>query len=411
MSSDTQLDPEGTLFHEYVHYFMFQHSDAPYPLWYSEGFAELFSNLEFNEDHFIIGEVPSHRSFGLTTVPVDLEKMFDPPASPDRYRTVRTYGHGWLLASHLNLNPERRGQMTRYMQAIAEGKPIMEAAEIAFGDLDVLRRELEEFRRGAARTLKVPYATQADPAVEIRPLDEAQAARMETMIIQKRGVDEKQAASLVNKTRGLVQRYPQSPEVLLVAMEAEFDARNYGESEELAQSVLAADPDSTEAAMYYADAALRQSYEDPSKLPVARSRFAAANRMETDHAYPLYGYYLTYLFDESVDEIPETAKRALEASFRYAPFDNSVRQALVHMLLMEDRPNEAKIVGASYIDGNGGFDCLRRKKFDEYLAGNKEPLLEQVRPRHPGDFWDEDRRKAESEKIEKEIEEAGCKVD
>ena len=191
ISRDVQLDPKGTLFHEYVHYFMFQHSDAPYPLWYSEGFAELFSNVEFNDDHFIIGEVPSHRSISLTTVPIDLEKMFDPPAGGDRYTTARTYAHGWLLASHLNLNPERRGQMTRYMQAIAADKPIMEAAEIAFGDLNVLRDELEEFRQGAARTLKVPYATQADPAVEIRKLNEAQAARMDILIPQKRGVDEK----------------------------------------------------------------------------------------------------------------------------------------------------------------------------------------------------------------------------
>ncbi len=404
------LEPKSTLFHEYVHYFMFQHSDAPYPLWYSEGFAELFSNVEFFDDHFVIGEVPTARSYSLSTIPIDLEKTFDPPAKRDRDTTGRTYAHGWLIASHLNLNPERRGQMGKYMEAIGQGKSRMEAAEYAFGDLEVLRKELEEFRKGAARILKVPYATQADPAVEIRPLNEAQAARMETMIIVKRGVEDDEAQGVANKARSLVSRYPNSPDVLLTAMEAEFRARNYGEAESLAQRVLEVDPDSTEAAMYYADAALRQSYTDPSKLEEARSRFAAANRMENDHAYPLYGYYLTFLFDED-EEVSDTAKAALESAFRYAPFDDTVRRTLVHMLLVEDRPEEARIVGAEFLDGQGGYKCMLRKKYQQYQEGNKEPLLEEIRPRHPGEYWDEDRRKAEREKTEAEIEEYGCEVD
>ena len=404
------LDPQGILFHEYVHYFMFQHSDAPYPQWYSEGFAELFSNVEFFDDYFVIGDVPTARSYSLATIPIDLEKTFDPPAKRDRNTTGRTYAHGWLLASHLNLNPERRGQMGKYMAAIGEGKSRMEAARIAFGDLDVLRKELEEFRQGKARTLKVPYATQADPPVEVHELNDAQAARMEAMIITNRGVDEDQAASVVRKTRALVERFPQSPEVLLAATEAEIKARNYAEAETLAERAIAADPDSTEAAMFYGDIALRQAFNDPSKLAEARSRYAAANRMESDHAYPLYGYYLTYLFDES-EEMSDVAKAGLESAFRYAPYDYPIRQAVVHMLLREDRPAEAKIVGAVFLDGQGGQQCMLRKMFAEFEDGKREPLLNEVRPDHPGEYKDEDARKAENEALEKRIEEYGCKVD
>lgn len=35
------ISPEAVLFHEYAHYFMYYHKPAAYPLWYSEGFAEL----------------------------------------------------------------------------------------------------------------------------------------------------------------------------------------------------------------------------------------------------------------------------------------------------------------------------------------------------------------------------------
>ncbi|MEL1249867.1 hypothetical protein [Aurantiacibacter gilvus] len=413
LDEDLQLDPRGILFHEYVHYFMFQHADAPYPLWYSEGFAELFATLEFEDDYFVIGEMPTARSFSLATLPIDLERTFDPPARRTREDTGYTYAHGWLIASHLNLNPERRGQMTEYMVAIGQGASPMEAARRAFGDLDVLRDELEEFRQGRARLLRVPYAVDADPAVEIHRLADDEAARMNLMIRSNRGVDEDEAQRLVSEARSLVAEYPQSEAVLLAATEAEFDARNYAEAESLASRVLEIDPESTEAAIYFADVALRRTYEDPSQIIEARRRFAAANRMENDHAYPLYGYYLTYLFDPEYegDEVPVTAKQALEASFAYAPFDSTVRQALVHMLLTEGRPDEARIVGASYLTGNGGYACMLRKKFDEYLAGNEEPLLDEVRPDHPGEYLDEEAREARNDEVEAEIEEYGCEVD
>ena len=408
--SDLMLDPKATLFHEYVHYFMFQHRDAPYPLWYSEGFAELFSTIEFEEENFVIGEVPSYRSIALSTIDIDLEDTFDPPARQTRETVGRTYAHGWLIASHLNLNPDRRGQMGAYMAAIARGFHRLRTAREAFGDLEVLRQELEEFRQGEARLLRVPYAVNADPAVEIRELTDAETARMDVMIRSKRGVDEDDAQRLVRDARRLLADYPGNEAVMLAATEAEFDARNYDEAESLAQQLLEMNPGSTEAAIYYADVAMRRSFEDPSQLAEARRRFAAANQMENDHAYPLYGYYLTHLFDES-EPVPDQAKYALEAAFGYAAFDQRVRSALVHMLLEEDRPEEARVVGATFFTGNSGYQCMLRKKYDEYLAGDKEPLLEDFRPDHPGEYLDEDAREARNDETEAEIEEYGCEVD
>ena len=156
--------------------------------------------------------------------------------------------------------------MGTYMAAIAQGKSPMEAAEESFGDLEVLRRELEEFRQGRARVLNVPYAAAADPEVNIRPLTEAETARMDLMINSKRGVDEDNAPRLARDARDLVGRYPQSEAVLLAATEAEFDARNYDEAERLARRVIEIEPESTMAAIYLADIALRQSHDDPSKL-------------------------------------------------------------------------------------------------------------------------------------------------
>lgn len=408
--SAMSLDPKSTLMHEYVHYFMFQHADAPYPRWYSEGFAELFSNVQFNDDHFIIGEVPPSRSGSLATVKINLEKTFDPPAKGDRDTIDRVYGHGWLMASHFNLKPERRGQITKYMRAIADGKPPMEAAQLAFGDLDKLTSELESFRKGRAFLLKVPYRTRKEPDVAIRVLAPDEAARMPIMIPAKSGVDESEAKKLVGTARALVERYPDSAAVLLAATEAEFDARNFDAAERLAERVLKIDPKSIDAAIYRAQIDLVRSLENPAKLAEARREFIAANNMTSDHAFPLYGYYLTHLFDASASEVPQAAKGALQDAFSLAPFDQGVRQALIHMLLTDNRAAEARVVGASYLTGKGGYACMLRKKFEAYEKGEKEALLEEVRPEHPAIYRDEAARKAERDKQREEIKKYGCEV-
>ena len=404
------LNPKSTLMHEYVHYFMFQHADAPYPLWYSEGFAELFSNVQFNADHFVIGEVPPARSFPLATIKVDLEKLFDPPAKGDRDTVGRVYGHGWLLASHLNLKPERRGQITTYMRAIADGKAPMDAARLAFGDLDKLTAELEAFRKGRAFLLKVPYRMATEPQVAIRQLAPDEAARMPVMIPSKRGVDEDEAKRLVNDARALVARYPSSAPVLLTATEAEIDARNFDAADQLADRVLAIDPKSIDAAVYRAQVDLMRSYVDSSKLAEARREFVAANNMSNDYAYPLFGYYLTYLFDPTVKEMPETAKAALQDAFGFAPFDSDVRRALIHMLLTQNRVAEARVLGASYLTGKGGYPCMLRKKFEAFEKGDKDALLDEIKPEHPGLYRDEAARKAERERNREEIKSYGCEV-
>lgn len=404
------LEPKAILMHEYVHYFMYQHADAPYPLWYSEGFAELFSNVQFSDDHFVIGEVPPWRSASLTLVKVDLKKTFDPPAKGTDNSIDRIYGHGWLLASHLNLKPERRGQIGKYIRAIADGKEPMDAAKIAFGDLDKLTAELEAFRKGRAFLLTVPYLQRTEPAVAIRALQPDEAARMSIMIRSKRGVDEGEAKKLAATARELAASYPESAPVLLAATEAELDARNFDAADSLADRTLKIDPKSVDAAIYRAQVDLMRSLDDPAKLVDARREFIAANNMKSDHAYPLYGYYLTYLFDKSLTEVPPPAKAALQDAFAYAPFDGDVRRALIHMLLTENRTAEARVVGASYLSGKGGYACMVRKKFDMFEKGDKDALLKEVKPEHPAIFRDEAARKAKADEQREEIEGYGCEV-
>ncbi len=381
--SGLELEPKAVLFHEYVHYFMFQHRNAPYPAWYREGFAEVFSTLRSEGNRFVIGDAPTWRSLEIMAVNLDIEKMMDPPAKPDRETGARTYGHGWLLASLLNFTPERRPQITDYVTRLARGEGRLEAAKAAFGDLHQLEKEMDSYRRGSAKVLKVPYMNAEKPKVAIRQLGADEEARIDLMIESKVGVDEKAAAKQLPKARALAEQFPQSVPVLLAAAEVEFDNKNYAEAEALSNKALAIDPKSTEAAINLANTSLMRSLEDKAMMAQARERFIAANNMENDHPVPLYGYYLTYLL--SGEEAPDSAKNALEGAYQYAPFDTGIRQALTHMFLLEGELGIAKSLLNPLIQTGHGTRVARclAYELDLFEKGDKEPLLKRLKPKHP----------------------------
>ena len=112
----------------------------------------------------------------------------------------------------------------------------------------------------------------------------------------------------------------------------------------------------------------------------------------------------------SVADAIEAKKAALESAFAYAPFDQGVRRAIIYSLLTEDRTIEARVVGASYLAGNGGYACMLRKKFEAFEKGEKAALLKEVKPEHPAIYRDEAAQKAERDRQREEIKSFGCEV-
>lgn len=380
-SSAFELAPKGVLFHEYVHHFMFHYRDAPYPLWYSEGFAEVFSTLRFEGDYFILGDVPSWRSVQIMDTDIDLEEMLAPGEEVSREYGSRAYGHGWLLANYLNLTPERRSQIGPYLEALHRGTPPLDAAKQAFGDLDQLEQELEDFRKGRAEVMKVRFVDTTEPEVSIREMTRDEEARIDLMIRSKAGVTEDQAKAQVAPSRELVERFPKSVPVLLAATEVEFDNANWNEAEALAKRALDIDPSNINAAIYYARVALMRGYNDPSQYAVARQRFLDAYKLVSDHPYPLYGYYMSYLYAE--EEPPEDALIALEQAFELGPYDSGIRSALAHLLATEGRYNASISLLRRFTIGPGKGPRELLACFALAEAGDSEELLESLKPEHP----------------------------
>lgn len=340
---ESDLDAKTVLFHEYAHYFMYQHAAAAYPAWYREGFAEVYGTVELIDDGFRIGNPAKHRAAVLrylNSYPVS--RLLDPPEDMTYRDGAQIYAMGWLLSHYLTFSQERQGQLGKYLDLINAGKTSREAADEAFGDLDELNRDLDRYRRGRVQGIEVTFPDYQPPAADVRPLTEAEAGRMMLHITSSRGVDEDEAQSLVPEARALAERYPNSTPVLLAAMEAEFDAENDDRAEALARRILALDDSSARAHIYLAKIAMRRAKDDPAQFLVAREEYAKANRLEPSNPVPLNGYYLTYRL--AGETPPENALIALEQAYVHAPFATDIRTNLAHLLLTEGRNSEAIVL-------------------------------------------------------------------
>ncbi len=376
------IDPAKVLFHEYAHYFMYQHSAAAYPFWYSEGFAELFGTLQLTDNGFNLGEPPEHRVSTLKSSPVDVRKLFDPPKEGDYSLVQRQYAQGWLASSYLTFEPSRKGQLADYLRRLIAGEANLTAAEQAFGDLDKLQNELNAYMKGRVRAMGVTYSNFVPPKVAVREVTPGEAAQMRMHIRSSRGVTRGTARGMVGQARALAAQYPTSLPVLLAATEAEFDAENYPEAEDMAKRALAVDPQSEKAQLYVAGVHLERAKTDPAAFGAARAAYVAANNANPNHPEALAGYYRTFVL--AGETPPEDALIALEKSFELAPFDSETRMTLAHRLLLENRDKEALILLAPITnDPHSGKRAERyRALVDKLKAGEREPLIAKLTPKN-----------------------------
>lgn len=376
---DFDIDPQVVLFHEYTHYFMFQHSPAAYPPWYIEGLAELFGTMVLTEKGFAIGEPPEHRMGAIAYVDVEINQIFPKDDRDARRINYPYYAHGWLLTSYLTFAPERTGQLAAFLSAINKGIPSRQAAEQAFGDLKQLQRELNDYREQRARGMTAEFAESFSPDVTIRKLAPDEAARMNVMIRSNAGVTKSKARQVVRDARELLTRFPDSPSVLRAALEAEYDDGNLDRAQEIAQQLLDTD-EALDANLYLARIAMQYAKTDPNWLKTAQSHFIAANKIEPAEPNALTGYYLTYRLGK--DEPPEDALIALETAYSYAPFDTNIRTLLSHLLLLENRDNSALNVLAPvvYRPHGGKRAGELRKLIEEQSDENRAKLIEELAP-------------------------------
>ncbi len=146
-SRDTAM---GVLYHEYTHYLFNNGTTHYYPLWYSEGVAEMFRTIVVRDDVATVGALPEDRRGSLMQPePTPLNLLLDATNYSQLEDVHRFYADSWLLVHYLHASrgAEMPGQLTQYLEALARAVPPIDAWQDAFGmTLDELEVALEKHR-------------------------------------------------------------------------------------------------------------------------------------------------------------------------------------------------------------------------------------------------------------------------
>jgi Flp pilus assembly protein TadD len=382
-----EVSSDTLLLHEYTHHFMmFEGAGAAYPAWYIEGFAELNSTTEFGKDGSIKFGLPAaHRVQGLRFGGIPIEKLLSSGADlKDPRATDAFYARAWLLTHYLSFGKTRPGQLASYLKLVNSGKDSLAAAREAFGDLKQLDQELDKYLN-ASRLPGIEFTPKQlnIGEIRVRELSAAEDAMMELRIRSDRGVNRVEAQRLLTEMRSAAAKFPRDPSAQAFLAEAEFDAGNHKEAAAAADRALLADPKHVDALIYKGRALMAQAVASGSRDPAAwrdiRGWFLKANKVDAEHAEPLWLYYQS--FREAGMTPNSNAVAALLKAHDLAPQDRGLRMAAARQLLVDGKAGEARSMLAPIAyDPHGGASSK--------LAAALVTLLASVNAKTALQAWD-----------------------
>lgn len=345
--SPNGLQPQIVLFHEYTHHMMLGNTSIAVPAWYGEGYAEFLSTARFEKDVVWVGAAAQHRAYDLIgTKGLSAEELF----SLDRGTMSKTqvgslYARGWLLTHYLTVDAKRRAQLQAYLLALNEGKPGVEAARAAFGDLHALDKALGSYLgKSTLPAYKIPLARLPVPVVTLRPLRPGEKAMIDLRMRSDRGVNRETAQPILAKAEPIGAQYADDPVVQGWLAEMALDAGRYDLAEVAADRALAIDPKSAQALVYKAQVHLRRAREakatDPAVWKEARSWLLKANKLDPNDAYALMLYYSS--FGMAHAKPTDNAKAALKRAHELVPQDPGLSFGFAMQALTDDRLDDAR---------------------------------------------------------------------
>lgn len=339
----TEMKPEVVLFHEYTHHFMLNTFHTTYPSWYIEGFAEANATIELRPNgSFLVGRPANHRSYELFEMQqLNITKLLDPNFKyTSAEDSIQKYSVGWLLTHYLTFGKARQGQLSTYLKLLSEGKPGLDAAKEAFGDLNKLNAELTKYKTSNLPAVEVTPPNYQPPKVTIRALEPAEAKLMSDRILVSRGISRSKARSMAPGLLRAAAAEPANLQLQLLAAEAGLDAQDFAGATVAADRALGIKPNSTDAMIFKARALIEPKEGPADRFKLARSLLIKARNIDKADPRPLIEYYMS--FRRAPERtIPEAAALALEDAYDMARHDYYFRMILTRQLLEENRPKPA----------------------------------------------------------------------
>ena len=330
------FDPDLILFHEYVHHFMYQYFPATYPVWYSEGYAELLATTRFLDDNVVeIGNLQEGRFNSFVQGRwLTARRLLTAHSYADFPDIDLLYAEGWLLARYMFENEPRRQQIQSYLTAINQGMSYEDAMNRFVGEnASQLNDELFEYsHRGRFSVLRLPFRTIDVGPINVRTLSPAEQALIEQEIKVSQGVPQNEMAERAETIREIASRFPDDPFALNLLAEAEQLAGNLAAAGAAADHLVQVAPNHPRGLM-------RKGLIDVERLRAAGSTDRAA--WEAARAYlrrainaapndPIVqqAYYDSFTAQGVMP--PADAQNALYTAHELAPSDPELNYKLAH---------------------------------------------------------------------------------
>ena len=379
-STDTgSFDADTVFFHEYAHHLMLADLKAPMPAWLVEGFAEFMSTAKVNDDGSVALGIPAnHRANNLLSdrayqMPVaDLVAAKVPRNSQERFSL---YARGWLLSHYLTFAPERAGQLGRYLDEFAKGRPAIDAAHTAFGDLAALDKDLDRYlakEKFAVLTLgadRLPIGP-----VDVTPIGPGGAAAMPLYQRLQTRVSKLDDAGEAATARRIAAAHPEDPLVMMALAEAEWVADDFVAAEAAADRAIALMPKSAEALIWKGRAIQSRAAKKMAGASFSDARiiFGRANRLDPENPEPLLYFYRSFRLERARPTANAIAALHYAAELAPQDLDLSIESALQHLADGEGAKARPALVRAAQ-HPHGGERSARARTLIAGIDAGKTP--------------------------------------
>ncbi|CCW16110.1 FIG01097172: hypothetical protein [Sphingobium indicum BiD32] len=292
------MGAEEILFHEYAHHFMLHHFPAAYPAWYVEGFAEFFSVVNFPKNGSIeYGRIPLARLPTLRLEsPYPVKNLFARDTGGLSLRDGdRYYGTAWLLTHFYQYDKgERRQEIARYLNDLAQGVPNIKPDSYFEGGLDGLDKDVRTYikRRALSYNALTPLEMKIGEIV-VSPVDPAQGALVEDELRLTNRAKTDELPAIVTAIRATAAKFPDSAYAAALLAEAEWAAEDKDAALADADRAIALDAQSSRGHAVRAQVLLERAHDSDKAedWKAALTAIVRANRADTEDPVPLALFY------------------------------------------------------------------------------------------------------------------------
>lgn len=251
---------DNTVFHEYVHHFMWQYFPAAYPTWLVEGYAEYFMTTSINGVYVNVGQHNEGRAGQLTwdtwlpLADVLGKNLGDIPSE----KRSTFYSEAWLLTHYMMSDPTRHQQFVAYMKLVSGGaSPVDAMTQVTGMTPDKLEDALRVYLRSGIKYTQYTRKGQPDPVVNV----EAMPASADDLLLENQQLklepDKADQPALLAAIRTAAAKYPGDKLAELTLARAELTIGDHKAGEAILRRRIAADPSEVEALQLLAEALMR----------------------------------------------------------------------------------------------------------------------------------------------------------